>query len=60
MTETDISESEVTFTQIDALILQIEAMLHNVARKNIVDAASMQDGLLDLMQSVRAMKAGGE
>lgn len=56
MTENDISdEDDTTFTTADALIVQIEAMLQQCAQKTIVDAGFVQDGLLDLMQSVRSM-----
>lgn len=56
MTENYISEDvDTTFTTADALIVQIEAMLQQVAQKTIVDAGFVQDGLLDLMQSVRSM-----
>lgn len=57
MTETAISETEVTYTQIDDLITQIEALLQTIAKKTIVDSSSMQDGLLDLMQTARTIKS---
>ena len=56
MTETAITENEVLYTQVDALITQIEALLQTIAKKTIVDSSSMQDGLLDIMQSVRQIK----
>ena len=44
MTENDISQS-----QMDALINQIEDMLQNVSKKRMVEAVYVQDGLLDLL-----------
>jgi hypothetical protein len=51
MTETDVS-----YTQADEMITQIEAMLQNVSKKRMVEAAYVQDGLLDLLNMVNASK----
>ena len=39
----------------DELISQIEDMLREVSGHTVVSAADMQNGLLDLMQTVRSM-----
>ena len=51
MTETDVS-----YTQADEMITQIEAMLQNVSKKRMVEASYVQDGLLDLLNMVNASK----
>lgn len=51
-----MTESDVTFTQVDAMITQIEAMLQNVAKKSIVDAGYVQDGLLDLLNMANSLE----
>ena len=51
MTETDVS-----YTQADEMITQIEAMLQNVSKKRMVEAVYVQDGLLDLLNMVNASK----
>jgi len=53
MTEKDIFEST------DTLIGQIEDMLRAVAGHQIVSASEMQDGLLDLLLSAKALNLAG-
>ena len=51
MTETDISQG-----QVEALVSQIEDMLQNVSKKRIVEAAYVQDGLLDLLNMANSLE----
>jgi hypothetical protein len=51
MTETDISQG-----QVEALVSQIEEMLQNVSRKHMVEAAYVQDGLLDLLNMANSLE----
>ncbi len=51
MTETDITKS-----QVEAMIQQIESMLSEVSHRNIVEAAQVQDGLLDLLNMANALE----
>ena len=51
MTETDISQG-----QVEALVTQIEEMLQNVSRKHMVEAAYVQDGLLDLLNMANSLE----
>lgn len=51
MTETDIAQG-----QVDALVTQIEEMLQNVSRKHMVEAAYVQDGLLDLLNMANSLE----
>ena len=51
MTETDISQC-----QVEALVTQIEEMLQNVSRKHMVEAAYVQDGLLDLLNMANSLE----
>lgn len=54
MTENDISQS-----QMDALINQIEDMLQNVSKKRMVEAVYVQDGLLDLLNLANSLEGQG-
>lgn len=45
---------------VDELIAQIEDMLRDVSGHNVVAAAEIQNGLLDLMQLARSMRAKPE
>ena len=54
MTENDISQS-----QMDALINQIEDMLQNVSKKRMVEAVYVQDGLLDLLNLANNLEGQG-
>jgi hypothetical protein len=51
-----MTETDVTPTQVDAMITQIEAMLQNVSRKHMVEAAYVQDGLLDLLNMANSLE----
>jgi hypothetical protein len=51
-----MTETDVTYTQVDAMITQIEGMLQNVSRKSIVEASYVQDGLLDLLNMVNGLE----
>ena len=51
-----MTETDVTFTQVDAMITQIEAMLQNVSKKRMVEAAYVQDGLLDLLNMANSLE----
>ena len=51
MTETDISKS-----QVEIMIRQIESMLIDVSWHNNVPAADMRDGLLDLLNIANALE----
>jgi transcriptional regulator NrdR family protein len=51
MTETDISKS-----QVETMIQQIESMLIDVSGHNNVPAADMRDGLLDLLNMANALE----
>jgi hypothetical protein len=45
---------------LDELIAKIEDMLRDVSGHNVVSAAEMQNGLLDLMQIARSMRVTPE
>jgi len=51
-----MTETGATYTQVDEMITQIETMLQNVSKKHMVEAAYVQDGLLDLLNMVNASK----
>lgn len=51
-----MTETGATYMQVDEMVTQIEAMLKNVSKKRMVEAAYVQDGLLDLLNMVNASK----
>lgn len=51
-----MTETEITKTQVEAMIQQIESMLKDVSHKNIVEASEVQDGLLDLLNMANSLE----
>ena len=51
-----MTKTGATYTQVDEMITKIETMLQNVSKKHMVEAAYVQDGLLDLLNMVNASK----
>jgi len=51
-----MTETEITKSQIEAMIQQIESMLKDVSHKNIVEASEVQDGLLDLLNMANSLE----
>lgn len=51
-----MTETDITKYQVDAMIQQIESMLAEVSRRNIVEASLIQDGLLDLLNMANSLE----